>query len=783
MTVGSIGGTYGLSGSGLDIDSIVKKLMAGQQAKDDALVQKKTVLQWQKAAYNTVYDDISNFRNAVFNYKLQATLSPNKVTSSNTSVATATANAGAADVNHSLVVAQLASGVNLTSSASISSTQPPTLGTLATQMGVATNAFQFTITNGTTASQPISIDPSTNSINDVVSAINNAGVNVTASYDSTLDRMFLTTTNTGSSTGISIKSSATSGSTDYAATFIGKLNLFPTIAGVASTATVAYAGNSLAITNAGGQNLNTVTIAKSVATVGVAAKSSMTDTTFNVTAGVNGTSLNGVNVAFSTAMTGTTAATALTSAWDAANHTLTISGNLSSSGSAATNSTAITSAMQSGLTAAGFKVGTMADSPGTLGTAGAFAGSSITFSGGVTNIPNTDTMAVDENNGNLTIYLADTTASYNTATNIQTAVHALGSGSTDFSKYTFAGQGSWDTTTLGQNIPQAVGTLTGGTTPSVAVSTNTSTNTTTTTYSSVAGKNAMFTLDNTALTEASNTFTISGVAYSLTGVTPSGSPATAVSVTGDIDTAVASIQSLVDSYNKILAEVNGKVNEERYTDYPPLTDAQKAAMKDSDITAWTAKAQSGMLHNDTTLTSLVNTMRSALSSPVSGIVATNVNGTSVTYNSAASIGITTGDYTEGGKLYLDSNKLRTALQANPNVLNQLFGAAGTTTTGGVTTTNSQSQGIAGRLYDGIKNTMDQLNQIAGTTASAQYDTNSNVAKQIAAYNTQISDATTTFNTMQSSYYTQYNAMEVAIQQLNSQSSWLSSQLGTSTTAG
>ena len=92
MTVGSVGGIYGLSGSGIDIDSIVKKLMTGQQAKADALLQKKTVLQWQKTAYNTVYDDISNFRNTVFNFKLQGTLSPNKVSSSNTSVATATAN-------------------------------------------------------------------------------------------------------------------------------------------------------------------------------------------------------------------------------------------------------------------------------------------------------------------------------------------------------------------------------------------------------------------------------------------------------------------------------------------------------------------------------------------------------------------------------------------------------------------------------------------------------------------------------------------------------------------
>lgn len=784
-STGSLGGTYGLSGSGLDIDSLVKKLMAGQQSKDDALVQKQTVLQWQKAAYNTVSDDITDFRtNTVFNYKLQATLSPNKVTSSNTSVVTATANAGAAELNHSLVVSQLASGANLTSTAPISVSQPPTLGTIAAQMytdaDAPTSSFQFTISNGSAKSQVITINPNTDSLNDVVSAINNAGVNVVASYDSTLDRMFLSTANTGSSTGISISSTGTTGSTDNTAAFIGKLNLF----GASSTATVQAAGNSLAITNAGGQNLGTVTIVKSAATTGVAAKSDTTNTQFNITAGVDGTSLNGVKIAFANTMTGTTAATALTSTWDASNQTLTVSGNLSSGGSAADNSTAMTMAIQTGLTTAGFNVGTMTDTADKTGLAANFAGTSLTLGGGVTNIASADTMAVDENNGNLTIYLANTTAANNTAANIQTAVKALGSGSTDFSKYTFVGQGTWDSSAdcLGGNITQAVATLAGGTTPPVTVAANTSLNTTTTTFASASGQDAKFSLDNADLTETSNAFTISGVTYNLTGVTPSGSAATTVGVTGDIDTEVASIQSFVDSYNKILAELNSKISEPRYTDYPPLTTSQESAMSASDITLWNAKAQSGMLYNDDTLTSLVDTMRSAISSPVSGIAATNVNGTSVTYNSAASIGITTGDYTEGGKLYLNTDTLRTALQANPNVLNQLFGASGTTSTvNGVTTTNNASEGIAGRLYDALSNTKTQLTQIAGTTANTQYDTTSNLAKEIATYSTQITDATATFNTMQSQYYTQYNAMEVALQSLSSQSSWITSLLGTSST--
>jgi flagellar hook-associated protein 2 len=165
-------------------------------------------------------------------------------------------------------------------------------------------------------------------------------------------------------------------------------------------------------------------------------------------------------------------------------------------------------------------------------------------------------------------------------------------------------------------------------------------------------------------------------------------------------------------------------------------------------------------------------LRFAISNPVSGITGP--------YNSAASIGITTGDYTEDGKLYLDTDTLKAALTANPNVLSQLFGATGATTAAdGTVTVNSQSEGIAGRLSDTITATLAKLKTIAGTTVTSQYDTSSNLALSITTYNSEITDATDKFSAMQSAYYTQYNAMEVALQSLSSQSSWISSQLGTS----
>lgn len=750
MSVGSIGGTYGLSGSGLDIDALVKKLMAGQQAKDDALVQKKTVLQWQKAAYNTVYDDLSNFRNTIFSYKLQATLSPNKVSSSNTSVATATANAGAADVNHSLVVAQLADGVKMTSSASLSApgvTVDKT--TIASQFynGVVGPDMSITIANGS-ASATIAVS-STGSINDFVSQINNAGINVTANYDSTLDRFFLTTNNSGATADISFAGSDTAGMEFLS----DKLKL---------PVSVIASGSNLSSSGSIGATVH-VDPTKSFASQ----FTGLTNSTLKLSNSATGTTMT---IDIDTTKT-------LNDLIQTIND---VSGNATASFDTTTGLFSITPTQNGTLSIEGSDQSAK-DLFSQLHLPATFNAGKVTTSTSSVNVPlNTDAalksqFAEFSAGGSFTLQIANGTDAP-TAVVIDSTTDTLKTMLAKISSVPNV-NAAYDSTTGKVTLQSENGeslNFTGSDPAGTSFLANTL-------KIHQAGRDAVFKLDGVPLTEASNTFNISGVSYNLTGVSTDAKmlsagvmdttvgQATNVSITNDIDTAISNIQSFIDSYNKTLAELNDKVKEERFTDYPPLTDDQKAAMKDSDITAWNAKAQSGMLHSDSTLTSLINTMRSALSTPVSGVTGT--------YNSAASIGITTGDYTEGGKLHLDTNKLRTALQANPNVLNQLFGASGTTTSSdGKTITDSNSQGIAGRLYDGVKKTMDQLSKMAGTTASAQYDSESDYAKRIIAQNKLISNATNTFNSMQASYYKQYNAMEVALSALSSQSSWLSSML-------
>lgn len=177
--------TYGLSGSGMDIDQMVKDAMKAQQARYDKVQQQKTQTEWKKADYNTIYTMVNDFRNNVLgNFRMQSTLAPKQVTSSNDAVVTATANGAAANIDHSLVVKQLATGVKLTSSGSI--TTGSSKFYLKEQFGLDSGKLDFTI-NGKKIS--IDVDDDT-TINNVVSKINSAGAGVQATYDAELDRFF-----------------------------------------------------------------------------------------------------------------------------------------------------------------------------------------------------------------------------------------------------------------------------------------------------------------------------------------------------------------------------------------------------------------------------------------------------------------------------------------------------------------------------------------------------------------------------------------------------------------
>lgn len=266
----------------------------------------------------------------------------------------------------------------------------------------------------------------------------------------------------------------------------------------------------------------------------------------------------------------------------------------------------------------------------------------------------------------------------------------------------------------------------------------------------VRGMDSKVILDGITITDKGNSFSVAGVDYNLQNVGTA-----KVSVTSDVTAQMEEVKKFVESYNKMLEKLMAKRDEKYYKDYPPLTDEQKKAMSEDQIKQWEAKSKSGMLHNDSNIKSLINKMRDSLVDGVTGVAGQ--------YVSAADIGIGTRSYTEGGKLYLDETKLKAAIEADPNVLDKIFGTQGTDPD------TTMDDGIGVRLVDQLTATNNAIFETAGTSTD---DTQSTLAEKLSDYTDKMKALSKKLTTWENMYYKKFNAMEQALNKLNDQMSFL-----------
>lgn len=288
----------------------------------------------------------------------------------------------------------------------------------------------------------------------------------------------------------------------------------------------------------------------------------------------------------------------------------------------------------------------------------------------------------------------------------------------------------------------------------------------------VLGQNAQVKFNGgAAIASSSNSFTLNNMNFTLLA-DPAGVPYTISGSNNlDVDTIVSTIKGVFDKYNTLIDKANSKISETRYRSYAPLTDDQKKEMKDSDITLWEQKAKSGLLRNESIVSSGLTAMRDDLSSNVSGIAAGQ-------YNDLSDIGITTSlssgsssylAYQEQGKIYIDENKLRTALLNNPDQVVTLFTKNGTRDANGNLTTGNDA-GIGTRLYETLKKDI-----VAELTAKTQIiPSQSYLNQQISDYATRISTEEATLSDYEQRLYSKFTTMQTSLEKLNSQSSQLAS---------
>ncbi|WP_084243352.1 flagellar filament capping protein FliD [Planomicrobium okeanokoites] len=270
----------------------------------------------------------------------------------------------------------------------------------------------------------------------------------------------------------------------------------------------------------------------------------------------------------------------------------------------------------------------------------------------------------------------------------------------------------------------------------------------TTTAMTTNGQDGEVNFDGISITGLkSNQTTVNGLTLSLQQVGTS-----TITVNSDTTKPLESIKSFVEDYNKAIADIEAKLVEKRYPDFQPLTDEQKKAMTENEIELWEEKSRSGLMRNDPTLQTAILELRKGMTGAVADL------GNLGNINTLSQIGITTGSFTNGGKLFIDEAKLQKALADKPDEVMNLF------------TKKTGDLGIAERVYQGLGDAVKSLGARAGNPGS--FIDNSTLSKSIKRMEDDISNWQDKLSRIENRYWNQFAAMEKAMNQMNSQSMWM-----------
>lgn len=273
----------------------------------------------------------------------------------------------------------------------------------------------------------------------------------------------------------------------------------------------------------------------------------------------------------------------------------------------------------------------------------------------------------------------------------------------------------------------------------------------------IAASDSEILLNGAKLTSSTSTVNANGLSIELVGKTE-GDESISFSVANDIDGVYDSIKGFLKEYNEVMKEMNSLYNAESAKGYEPLTSEEKEAMTDEDVKLWEDKIKGSLLRNDSTLSGIIQSMRSAMMGTVS------YNGKSY---ALSSFGIMTStNYQEGGLLHIygdpddsvysgEKDRLKKALTEDPD-------AVVATLTG---------------IFGNLRKTMMQ--KMAGSKYSSAltfYD-DIKMKDDLKAYDKDIKDWEDRLADIEDSYYKKFTAMETALAKLQSQQNSLAGLFG------
>ncbi len=282
----------------------------------------------------------------------------------------------------------------------------------------------------------------------------------------------------------------------------------------------------------------------------------------------------------------------------------------------------------------------------------------------------------------------------------------------------------------------------------------------------IDGQDAIIYLNGAKFEGTSNTFSVNGLtitAQELTGKDANGDLNT-VSITTSTDAQgiYDMVKDFLKGYNELINEMDKLYNADSSRGYEPLTSEEKEEMTDNDIELWETKIKDSLLRRDSSLSNIINVMKSSMSRGV------NIDGKQY-YLSG--FGIATAGYfnaaeNERGAYHIDgdeddsltsgkTDKLMAAILEDPDQVMEVL------------------SGIATNLYDNMTTAM------RSTTLSSTYTVynDKQMKEEYNSYTEKIADAEEDIIWWQDYYRSKFTYMESMLASLNQQSSSLSGLLG------
>lgn len=267
-----VNGLYGLSGSGLDIESMVKAGMLSKQNQYDKMYKKEVKNEWLKQGFNEIYTSLNTFKySTLSDYKMSSNMNAMGAEAADSTVVKATANGDAVAMTHTVEVQQLSQNAYLMTENKITRANTDEKaqssiylkdvvfksitdngdgtykiekadGSIIENAAADAKAISFTVRAN---NEDLSADDAKNqtisytfaelyeskTLNDLAADIKNLNTNISASYDTTNDSFTLYNKESGEESAIGLTMAAAGEGGEFAAQLFKNLDLKQSING------------------------------------------------------------------------------------------------------------------------------------------------------------------------------------------------------------------------------------------------------------------------------------------------------------------------------------------------------------------------------------------------------------------------------------------------------------------------------------------------------------------------------------------------------------------------